>query len=322
MSEQLVRLDSDDVRRAMAAIDPVAMVAEELIGRTIAGARQAVAGRLVPWTGTLLDEPDSLALEPAPGRTTCVLPGPCLRLARSAALAALAARELMMPGGVTVAVVGTATAIRLHLAVIARHMPDISHVAVHQADAGADGQAAAIPLDLVDQLELSGVRLTVAGTAADAVFGANLVVVAGDGPAGDHLDALRLGRFARGTVLVNATGHDLPAELVDRVEDVYVDDLGLLADHSRRQVVAAHLAAEADGSVPGEPRIVTDLGLLLTGRVGPRRRVDGIVLVELLGVAEVSTELAHRICAAARQAGIGTTHSTGDDPTGDNGKRE
>jgi ornithine cyclodeaminase/alanine dehydrogenase-like protein (mu-crystallin family) len=215
----------------------------------------------------------------------------------------------MVPGGVTVALVGMAAAVQPHLAVIARHMPDISHVAVHLADVDEAGHAAAIPPEQVDQLELSGIRLTVAGSPADAVFGANLVIVAGHGPAREYLDALRLGQFARGAVLVNATGHDLPRELVDRVDDVYVDDLGLLAAHSGRYVVAAHVAAASEdrGVAYGrEPRIVGDLGLLLTGGIGQRRRVDGIVLVELLGVTELSTELADRICEAARQAGLGS----------------
>ena len=118
-------------------------------------------------------------------------------------------------------------------------------------------------------------------------------------------------RLARGVVLINSTGRDLPDALVDQVDELYVDDLTLLSGHTNRHFVAAHLAKRADR--PGSridtertgPRIDADLGLLLAGR-HVRAHADNTVLVELLGVDTLNVRLAHRIRQAAERAGLGS----------------
>jgi ornithine cyclodeaminase/alanine dehydrogenase-like protein (mu-crystallin family) len=307
MSGTVLRLRAYEVWSALEVVDSVAVLAEELIGRTVdrLGHRRQAAARLVPWRGAgsngveevLLDHPDA----PLP----CVVPAQSLRAALSASLASVAARCLLLTGGITVAMIGTADTAQRQLSVIARHVPDISHVALYQA-----GREAVEPR-LADLLELSGIGLSVVPTLAEAVFGANLVVATGGGTGGGagtrDLDTLRFGQLAHGAVVVNATGEDLPADLVDQVDQVFVDDLGLLADHLDRRVVAAHLAppdvADRDGAFGR--RIVADLGQLLTDQHAGRMCGDDIVLVELLGVHELNAELAHRICLGATRTGLG-----------------
>jgi ornithine cyclodeaminase/alanine dehydrogenase-like protein (mu-crystallin family) len=289
MTDTINRLDTDDVWRAVGAIDPVAAVAEELIGRTLdrADHESRAPGRLVDWPGP----GDHVGLQSDDGTVGCVAPASSLCHARSAALVALAARELLVPGGLTVAVVGASGPTQPQLAMIARHVQDISHLALWPVASYLLAPA------LRDQLELAGVRISVPTSLAGALFGANLVIVVGDGIR--DFDGLRSGQFAWGAVLVNATGQDLPAELVDRIDDVYVDDLGLIEANRHRYVVGRHFKE------PSTPKIVADLGLLLTDRARRGRHTGAAVLVELLGVAEPSVEFVHRVCRAARRAGLG-----------------
>lgn len=72
---------------------------------------------------------------------------------------------------------------------------------------------------------LAGVGLSVTSRVSEAVFGANLVVVAG----GARAD-VGVRELSKGAVLVNATGRDLPDDLVDGLSQVYMDDLPLMAD--------------------------------------------------------------------------------------------
>lgn len=294
MTEKLLQLDSHEVWRALATIDPVAALAEELIGRAMArvGHEHSTHGRLVQEPVQPADP--VVVLEYPEDSPVCVMSATSLRAARAAALAALAARELLIPGGVTVAVLGITGPVQSQLALIARHVPDISHVALWTPDVEGSGR---LDPELVDQLELSGIGLSVAPSVTEAVFGANLVFAGGDGTchedpdkvADEHTAHLGLGHLARGTVLVNATGRNLPSALLGEVDRVYVDDLGLLAADRDRRVGAA----------------LSDLAQMLTGK-NSYRQADDVVLVELLGAGELNVEFAYRIYQAAWERGLGT----------------
>lgn len=286
MSGTVLQLRSHEVWRALEAIDPVETMAEHLIGRTVgrSGHRRDSPGRLLSWRGAgrngtelvLLDHPDATG--------PCVLPAQSLRSSQVAALAAVAARELLVAGGVTMGVIGPAGDIQAQLSLVARHVPDISHVGLYGGPATGLSD---IGPRLIDQLELSGIQLSVVTTVAQAVFGANLVI------ATDHAAELKAGQLARGGLLVNATGTDLPADLVDRVDQVFVDDLGLLADYPDRHVTGT------------ESGIAGDLARLLADQHADRRRTGDLVLVELLGARELNADLAFRIYEVATQTGLG-----------------
>jgi ornithine cyclodeaminase/alanine dehydrogenase-like protein (mu-crystallin family) len=291
MSGTVLQLRSHEVWRALEVVDPVETMAEYLIGRTFgrAGHGQESAGRLVSWRGAgrngtelvLLDHPDATG--------PCVLPAQSLRSSQAAALVAVAAREMLMSGGVTMALLGPAADSQPQLSVVARYVPDLSHVALF---CGPDARAGDIEPRLVDQLELSGIELSVAGSAADAVFGANLVIATSADTAPLDLADLRPGQLVKGTVLINATGAALSAEIVERADQVVVDDLGLLDDCPGRWAT-------------GDRRITGDLAQLLTDQHASRRRAGDLVLVDLLGVHELNADLAYRIYEVATQTGLG-----------------
>jgi ornithine cyclodeaminase/alanine dehydrogenase-like protein (mu-crystallin family) len=307
MTGTVLQLRSHEVWSALEGLDPVATMAEYLISRTVgrAGYGRSSPGRLISWNGTgrngselvLLDHPDATG--------PCVVPAQSLRSSQAAALAAVAARELLVAGGVTIAMLGPAGDAQPQLSVLSRHVPDISHVALCSASMGTSE----VEPKLADQLELSGIGVSVVPTVDEAVFGANLVIATNPTASGQDVADLRIGKLARGAVLINATGRDLPIELVDQVDQVYVDDLGLLEHYPDRHVVATHQAEPSVSAATmrhgAGPRIAGDLAQLLTGRLPSNRRTSDVVLVELLGAHELNADLAYRIYEVASHTGLG-----------------
>lgn len=307
MTGTVLQLRSHEVWSALEAIDPVATMAEYLIGRTVdrAGTGRKPPGRLVSWSGTGRNGGELVVLDHPDATGACVVPAQSLRGAQAAALATVAAREMMVTGGVTMAMLGPAADVQPQLSVVARHVPDISHVALCGESMGTKD----VEPRLVDQLELSGIALSVVPTVADAVFGANLVIATDHAGSAHDLAELRTDQIARGALLVNATGKDLPADVVDQVDHVYVDDLGLLDRYPDRRAVATHLAQPTTALTPTHrgtaPRIAGDLAGLLAGRQSRRWRAEETVLVELLGVHELNADLAYRIYEVATHTGLG-----------------
>lgn len=303
MTGTVLQLRSHEVWSALEAIDPVATMAEYLIGRAVdrTGAERRSPGRLVSWSGTARNGAELVVLDHPNATGACVVPAQSLRGSQAAALATVAAREMLVTGGVTMAMLGPAAEVQPQLSVVARHVPDISHVALCGDSMGTKD----VEPKLVDQLELSGIGLSVVPTVAEAVFGANLVIATDHASSAGDLAELRIDQIARGALLVNATGNDLPADLVDQVDHVYVDDLGLLDRYPDRRAVATHLAEPTTTRRGAEPRIAGDLAGLLAGRLAHRWRADDIVLVELLGVHELNADLAYRIYEVATHTGLG-----------------
>jgi ornithine cyclodeaminase/alanine dehydrogenase-like protein (mu-crystallin family) len=277
----ILQLSDDDVWTALDDVNPVELVANELTGKP-ADRDGARIPRLSPWAGdgagqelVLLEESDT------------VLPASALRWVRTAALSALAARVLINPGVITAAVLGAGLAVQFELNVVTRWVPGISHVAVLITSG-----AAAVPVELrtLDLLELAGISLSIADCAAAAVFGANLVIVL-TGGALEHLGPAAL---TKGAVLVNATDQDLPDELLDRVDGIFLDDIRLLgADPCRTALRRAG-------------RVEADLREVLAGAHRGRSGADDIVLVELLGAGVPDAWIADQIRQVARRRGPGT----------------
>jgi ornithine cyclodeaminase/alanine dehydrogenase-like protein (mu-crystallin family) len=298
MAGPILQLSADEVLSALDGISPISALIGELIERTIdpVGSRRQPTGWLTLWpaerattggpvTGMVMFEDERTG-------TRGVLSASILRSVRAAALASVAARELVSPGVVTAAVVGAGVTAQVHLAVSARHVPNISHIAFHSV---GDESGTPVSSKVRDQLELDGIGLTVAAGMDQAVFGANLVIITSAGT-----DRLRLRQLSRGAVLVNASGADMPADLVEGVDEIYVDDTGMFDECPDRCVV--HLASRCAGT----KRITADLGQLLTGRHSPRRHADDVMLVELLSVDVLDVQLAGTLCSAALRQGIGT----------------
>jgi ornithine cyclodeaminase/alanine dehydrogenase-like protein (mu-crystallin family) len=225
------------------------------------------------------------------------MPAAGLHACRFAVLTALATRHLLAPGVVTASVIGSGLALELQLVALHAHVPDVSHIAVATVGSTPPDQAV---LDLLDR---DGIGLSLVDTPAAAVFGANLVVLAG----GTRLEAQRL---AKGAVLVITTGVDPSAALLGGVHAVYVDNPDGVADCDRSSTGARSTSARsARHGRHGHrcPPVVADLGRVLAGEHPGRTDHDHVLLVELTGDgAGLDAVLAGRIHQAAAAAGIGT----------------
>lgn len=314
MARQFVRLGPEELRHVLGLCDAVELVAATLTGQVTGHTGDEVphACQLVPAPETVpASVPEPVAIEDALTGTRGLLSASGLGEVRAAVLVVLAARALMVPGVVTAAVVGPTSAVRLYVAMVTRHVPDISCIAVCTV-----GDQEAVPVDLaeLDQLDRAGISLSVTTTVDEAVFGANLLVIADLGNM-----SLRLDQLARGALLVNVSGRDLPYRLERGVDAIYVDDVRLLAVSRHRRFVRMHFdepGTPADqGWGPeewhrgrGRGRVAADLGQVLAGQHPGRRLDEEILLVDLLGEREPDIALACLLQRAAVEHGVGTWH--------------
>jgi ornithine cyclodeaminase/alanine dehydrogenase-like protein (mu-crystallin family) len=309
MSGSILELDDDGLWSALERINPVDLLIDELIGQAVDGVgwKQRQFGRVVAWNGDNGDNgdgaaPDLALFEDLTG-DRCLLPADGLRASRAATLSALAARQTLAPTVVTVTVLGASPAAQLQLAMIARHVPDVSHIAVCPGEAGP----ISIEPRVLDQVDLAGIGLSIASGLADAVLGANLVVVSADGPW-----PLETRQLPKGAVVVNASGQDLPDRLVHDVDQIYVDDAGRLADHEHRYFVRSHLSGRSGtltrmwtSGTRRHPCIEAPLGQVLTGAHPGRTGLEDLLLVELLSIDQLDAPLAGQLHRAAIECGLG-----------------
>ena len=264
----VLRLRAHELHAALTGADTPGTVSDELLWQEVAGTSATLCRRTVGgWrlVGNVGDEQALLYGDRS--NTGLVLPLAGLRAARAAALTAAAARLFVEPRVVTVAVLGSGLAARLQVAGLAAHLPGVSHIAVHGLRQ--------VPAALAERLDGAGIGLTVADTAADAVLGANLVVLAGPLDEADWT-------LPNGTVIVNATGEAVPLDVP--VDEVFVDDRRLLID------------------VLPE---VADLGQVLAGAHPGRTSPEAVVLIDLLTVEAGGVWLTHRLYQAALRQGLG-----------------
>ncbi|SDG48966.1 Ornithine cyclodeaminase/alanine dehydrogenase, mu-crystallin family [Lentzea fradiae] len=288
MNVPTLRLSNGDLRRVVDDADVVQAVATALIARS--SGREDWLDHATGRVGTPGD--DTAVFESAEDGQRCCMSAAGLRDYRLAVLTALASRHLLSPGVVTASVIGSGLALELQLAILRTHVPNISHVAVAVVGNLPPSQA------VLDQLDRDGIGLSLVDSPADAVFGANLVVLAGPAPLGTP-------RLAKGAVLVNTTGVDLPAALLENVHAVYVDDREGLAGSDR--TFSAIRPGRQRGRGHRSPEVVADLGRVLAGDHPGRTDHNHVLLVELVGGgAELDPVLAGRIHHAAAAAGLGT----------------
>jgi ornithine cyclodeaminase/alanine dehydrogenase-like protein (mu-crystallin family) len=281
MVNPILHLNASEVLSALDGIDPVDLLADELTGENTSDRTQSSEAdvRLTPWRPRAtpgVRTQESVLFEDRRTGARCVLPVSSLRACRAAALSGLAARTLLGSGMVTSAILGSGYVLQAHLTVILRHLGRVGSIAIC---AGEERQGSLIEPRLLDQIDLAGIRLVVAPTVAAAVSAADLAVVVRSTAA-----RLEIGVLAKGTVVVNATGQDLPGDLVGSVDQIYVDDASLIEKKLDRYTVRTHLS--------GQRRIDADLGQVLSGTHPGRTYLDHILLVELLGADVLSPSLA------------------------------
>ncbi|SEP97586.1 hypothetical protein [Streptomyces radiopugnans] len=296
MDSRFLRLDTEDLCALVSEFDSAQTVAEELLAHPDGG-----PGRHAGPGGRLLELRGDTAVLRDPGGDLCALPASGLYACRVAALTALAANQLLDPGVVTASLIGSGAAGRIQLLVIARSVPDVSHVAVH-----SPGGPHASPVDsgIAGVLEATGIGLTVAASPEEATFGASLVVVTEP-----VVSEPCLGHLAPGSVLVNATGRSLREETTGCVSAVYVDDLGLLDAAGSGPGRPGSAAGRVPVPAGGRLGVEADLRQVFTGEHPGRACADHVLLVELLSGAAPGTRLdvalAERIHRTALCHGLG-----------------
>jgi ornithine cyclodeaminase/alanine dehydrogenase-like protein (mu-crystallin family) len=293
MTRHILQLGVDETWRVLELIDLVDLAAAKLVERATAGDAVEQSHRLVHAPATGAPAMESVLVEDLRTGDCCRLGASMLQESRNASVAALAARKLLAPGAVTAAVFGSGSSVQQLLA--------------------SDGDTVLVRPAVLDLLDQVGTDLSVAAGVDEAVFGANLLLIADSG----RVD-LRLDQVALGALLVNVSGRDLPDRLVRDVDGIFVDDLGLLDANRHRGFVRAHLDPpdavtrscpegwHRGRAMGGSRRIDADLGQVLAGTHAGRRLADDILLVELLGVRELDVALASRIQQVAQEHGIGT----------------
>jgi hypothetical protein len=268
----VLRLRAHELHEALSGADIPRAVGDELLWREVAATTATLCRRAVGgWhLGTVSD--DQVFLYGEHSDTGLLLPTAGLQAIRAAALTATAATLFVEPRVITVAVLGSGLAARLQVAALATHVPGVSHIAVHGLKQ--------VPSALAERLAAAGVGLTIAERAADAVLGANLVVLAGpQNEAGWTLP--------NGTVMVNATGEAVPLDVP--VDQVFVDDRRLLASY-----------------LPD----IADLGQVLAGTHPGRTDSDDVVLIDLLTVEAGGLWLTHQLLQAALRQDLGEPADT------------
>jgi ornithine cyclodeaminase/alanine dehydrogenase-like protein (mu-crystallin family) len=310
MDVPVLRLVADDLRRALEDIDPVELRIAQLTGPT-AEHHDCRHGNGV----TALPNDDLVLFEDPHTAARFVMPRSTLYLSRTTMMVALAASELLAAGETTVALLASGDTALFHLTVLARHLPGVGHVCLTSANDQAPPQLDERVLDLLGR---AGIELSVVDTLDEAALGANLLITTGPG----H-DNLTHRHLTRGALLVNATGRDLPTDVINHVDQIYVDDIALLEHNKHRHFVTVHLAENEndDKSIhllrtegwhhPGATwyqlhRVETDIRQVISGHHPGRTHLDDVLLFELLGIRELDFALALRIHKTARQQGLGT----------------
>lgn len=232
MAGPVTRFVVDELWRVLDEVDPVDVLC----------ATHRANGQITAFQG------DEVLYHDDKTGAQCVFPAEPLKALRVAALAVLAGRVMLAPGPVTATVIGDGLTAELSVSVIARYLPDVVHLSVH------NGQ---LSPRVKDQLDLDGIDVAVTTDISDAVFGASFIL------ATSALAAWLPRRLARGAVVVNTSGTDVPTH-VDQV-------LG-----------EADLARVAAGEHPG------------------RRRLDDVVLVEAHKADRLDAELAHHLYEGRR----------------------
>ncbi|WP_322750108.1 MULTISPECIES: hypothetical protein [unclassified Frankia] len=294
------QISPEDVHRALDDLDPLALVVAELTGRKNPEGSLVVGP--VAGAGVGLSE-KHIAVEDPRGAVRFLLPLRALQAVRSACLAGAAARLFVPPGAATVSVLGSGLSAEMLLRMAARYVDGVSHVAVCAVGGSSEE---IVTHRVVDELDLSGISFIVTSEIAEAAFGANFVGIAGKSAVDLHI-----GQIAKGAVLVNCSGWDLPIGVVNGVATVYVDNLGLIEENLHRHFVRAHRSSET-GTVARRHReyrshrIAGDLRGLLSGdHVARSKPPEGILLVEVLSVGLLSTSLACQLTLAAHRLGLG-----------------
>jgi N-[(2S)-2-amino-2-carboxyethyl]-L-glutamate dehydrogenase len=334
-NDKLLYLNSSDIAKICASIDPLRCVADALRQHAEGAARVGDEGTLrwSPAEGQsartlnmpgLLAEPtvvgtkiinantgnpdnglpraDGLTLlfDPSTARPSAILQAAEISALRTAAVSTLAALHLQNGPPIALALLGAGKIAETHAILMAKHL-EIDSVLIYDR-ISERGQALAKKLRAMD----SSFRRIVIAEAEYAVSKANVVVAATTTTAA----YVPYDWIARGTTVINVSLDDIDADAYIKSDLLYVDDWQLITADTQR--LLGRLAREGKVSGPGDSapangRSVTGtIGQLLAGSCPGRDNVEQKVLVNPFGMAIEDLALAQAVYIAAVSRGLGT----------------
>ncbi|MGZ4186314.1 MAG: ornithine cyclodeaminase family protein [Solirubrobacteraceae bacterium] len=227
------------------------------------------------------------------GVPTAILDASAVTEIRTAAVTAVATRELARKDARALAILGAGVQARSHLKALMKVRP-FDHVRIY---APTEEHAHAV----IDEAQDTDAELTVAPSAELAVNGADVVVVATSSrePVMSR-EWLSIGAH------VNAVGASSPSAREIDVQSVA--DSALFCDslESLRNEAGEFRLALADRAISGEDHVRAELGEVLAGLKPGRRDDTELTLFRSLGLAVEDLAAAEHAVAVARSHGIGT----------------
>jgi N-[(2S)-2-amino-2-carboxyethyl]-L-glutamate dehydrogenase len=333
--DKLLYLNSSDIAKVCAGIDPLRCVAEALRQHAEGTARvgdegvlrwspvEGQSARTLNMPGLLaapavvgtkiinantgnpdngLPRADGLTLlfDPSTARPSAILQAAEISALRTAAVSTLAALHLQNGPPIALALLGAGKIAETHAILMAKHL-EIDSVLIYDR-ISERGQALAKKLRAMD----SSFRRIVIAEAEYAVSKANVVVAATT----TTTAYVPYDWIARGTTVINVSLDDIDADAYIKSDLLYVDDWQLITADTQR--LLGRLAREGKVSGPGDSapangRSVTGtIGQLLAGSCPGRDNVEQTVLVNPFGMAIEDLALAQAVYIAAVSRGLGT----------------
>ena len=225
------------------------------------------------------------------GVPTAILDASAITEIRTAAVTAVATRALAREDARVLAILGAGVQGRAHLEALI-HVRAFDEVRVY-APTREHARAVAD--------RLPAVSVTAAGSAEEAVRGADVVVVATNSrqPVLEH-DWLGLGAH------VNAVGASIPSAREIEVETIAASALFVDSRESLRNEAGEYLLAVEQGAIGGEDHVRASIGEVLAGIAHGRRDEQELTMFRSLGLAVEDLAAAEHAVAAARRLGLGT----------------
>ena len=227
------------------------------------------------------------------GVPTAILDASAVTEIRTAAVTAVATRELARKDARALAILGAGVQARSHLKALLKVRP-FDHVRIY---APTEEHAQAV----VDEAPGTDAELSVAPSAELAVSGADVVVVATSSrePVMSR-EWLSIGAH------VNAVGASTPTAREIDVQTVADSALFCDSRESLRNEAGEFLLAITEGAIPGEEHVRAELGEVLAGLKPGRSDDTELTLFRSLGLAVEDLAAAEHAVAVARSHGIGT----------------
>jgi ornithine cyclodeaminase len=233
-------------------------------------------------------------LDPETGALVALLDGRYITEARTAAVSAVSVRHLARPDSSVLGVIGTGVQARSHVEAI-RHVRRLSEVRVWSPNA-RHGQAFAADVGAV-----TGLRIRAAVSAAEAVAGADVIVLATSArtPVIDDAD-VSAGAHIAAVGACRPDQREMPTALVARAR-VFVDSRAAAGQEAGDLLLPMQEGAFDERQIAGE------LGDVVVGRVTGRETAAQVTIFKSLGLAVEDIVAARLAVARAVPAGLGTT---------------